>query len=109
MRRTTNTQHAPVTQWTIREREILRALAVGPVRRKAIEEVFPDRTYTAVKSALSKERKRMGVGLGRAENLSGERHVMLDRDDPGLRCAYPERWAAQAASANAQYLAALRA
>lgn len=97
----------PVTQWSQSEIDILFALAPHSVRRAQIAELFADRSYTAVKTKLSKVRKDMGIGRGRQENLLTDRRIMLDRDDPGINCTYPQRWAAQSASANAAFLAAL--
>lgn len=96
-------------RWTGDELNIVRELAMRRARRADLLALFPDRSPSAVKLQIHKARKAMGLARAMPPGLCETEPTMLDRNDPGLRSTYPERFAKQAARSNERFLAALMA
>ena len=88
---------------------IVHEMAHRRARRAEIAERFPGRTIAAVKTKIHKVRHSMGLTVPNLPSQFIETSpTMLDRDDPGLRSTWPERFAKRAARSNELYLAALK-
>lgn len=90
------------------------ALLTGFAHRRAVytelREAFPGRTLAAIRIRLSHLRASLGIRPLNCEDLLHRENsiAMLAPDDPGIPCAWPERWRKSAANANDRYLAAIQ-
>lgn len=100
--------------WTDQELALLRSIADECCSRVRFAKLFPNRTFIACKTRMTKVRKDLkleGVALKRSTTRryrGGEGPVSLDPDEPGDEDYMGPLWERKAIRSNAEFLAALQ-
>lgn len=97
--------------YSAEEREIIARLAGKRCTSLEIREALPERSPSAVRFAMNKHRKSIGIALRRApeEKARDTEPQALAPDDPGLTCHWHKRHIAAMAASNARFVAAMAA
>lgn len=96
--------------WSEEELAILARFADRRSVYSELREALPGRTMAAIKIRLSHLRASLGIRPLQSEHLLHRENVsaMLEPDDPGLSCAWPQKWRSKAERANNAFLAAIQ-